>query len=145
MPTARRSRTVAAPPERVWEIVGDPYHLPRWWPKVTRVEAVTDDHFTEVLSTQDGRSLRADFRVVDSRAPERRAWEQELEGTPFERVFAAATTEVKLLPDGDGTRVTVVVHQQVRGSARLGGFMVRRATGRVLDEALDALEALHEP
>ncbi len=145
MPTARRSRTVAAPPERVWEIVGDPYHLPRWWPKVTRVEAVTDEHFTEVLSTQDGRSLRADFRVVASRAPERRAWEQELEGTPFERVFAAASTEVKLLPDGDGTRVTVVVHQQVRGSARLGGFMVRRATGRVLDEALDALEALHEP
>ena len=145
MPTARRSRTVAAPPERVWEIVGDPYHLPRWWPKVTRVEAVSDEHFTEVLSTQDGRSLRADFRVVDSRAPERRAWEQELEGTPFERVFAAASTEVKLLPDGDGTRVTVVVHQQVRGSARLGGFMVRRATGRVLDEALDALEALHEP
>src|SRR6188472_4338531 len=136
MPIARRSRTVAAPPERVWEIVGDPHHLPRWWPKVTRVEAVSDAHFTEVLSTQDGRSLRADFRVVDSRAPERRAWEQELEGTPFERVFAAASTEVKLLPEGDGTRVTVVVRQQVRGSARLGGFMVRRATGRLLDEAL---------
>jgi carbon monoxide dehydrogenase subunit G len=145
MPTARRSRTVAAPPERVWEVVGDPHHLPRWWPKVTRVEAVTDDHFTEVLSTQDGRLLRADFRVVDSRAPERRAWEQELDGTPFERVFAAASTEIKLLPDGEGTRVTVVVRQQVRGSARLGGFMVRRATGRVLDEALDALEALHGP
>ncbi len=145
MPTARRSRTVAAPPERVWETVGDPHHLPRWWPKVTRVEAVTDDHFTEVLSTQDGRLLRADFRVVDSQAPERRAWEQELEGTPFERVFAAASTEIKLLPEGDATRVTVVVRQQVRGSARLGGFMVRRATGRVLDEALDALEALHGP
>ena len=145
MPTARRSRTVAAPPERVWGTVADPHHLPRWWPRVTRVEAVTDEHFTEVLATQDGRSLRADFRVVDSRAPERRAWEQELEGTPFERVFAAASTEVKLLPEGDGTRVTVVVRQQVRGSARLGGFMVRRATGRLLDEALDALEALHEP
>ena len=145
MPTARRSRTVAAPPERVWEVVGDPHHLPRWWPKVTRVEAVTDDHFTEVFSTQDGRLLCADFRVVDSQAPERRAWEQELEGNPFERVFSAASTEVKLLPDGDGTRVTVVVRQQVRGSARLGGFMVRRATGRVLDEALEALEALHGP
>ena len=145
MPTARRSRTVAAPPERVWEVVGDPHHLPRWWPKVTRVEAVTDEHFTEVLGTDDGRSLRADFRVVDSRPLERRAWEQELEGTPFERVFAAASTEVKLMPDGEGTRVTLVVRQQVRGSARLGSFMVRRATGRVLDDALDALEALHGP
>jgi uncharacterized protein YndB with AHSA1/START domain len=145
MPTARRSRTVAAPPERVWEIVGDPYHLPRWWPKVTRVEAVTTEHFTEVLATIDGRSLRADFRVLASRAPERRAWEQELEGTPFERVFAASSTEVKLDAYEGGTRVTLVVRQQLRGSARMGGFMVRRATGRVLDEALDALEALHGP
>ena len=145
MPTARRSRTVAAPPERVWGTVADPYHLPRWWPRVQRVEGVTDEHFTEVLGTDDGRSLRADFRVVDSRPLERRAWEQELEGTPFERVFAAASTEVKLMPDGEGTRVTLVVRQQVRGSARLGSFMVRRATGRVLDDALDALEALHGP
>jgi carbon monoxide dehydrogenase subunit G len=145
MPTARRSRTVAAPPERVWGTVGDPHHLPRWWPRVQRVEGVTDEHFTEVLGTDDGRSLRADFRVVESRPLERRAWEQELEGTPFERVFAAASTEVKLMPDGEGTRVTLVVRQQVRGSARLGSFMVRRATGRVLDDALDALEALHGP
>ena len=145
MPTARRSRTVAAPPWRVWETVGDPHHQPRWWPRVQRVESVTDEHFTEVLATEDGRSLRADFRVVDSRAPERRAWEQEVQGTPFEKVFAASSTEVKLLPDGDGTRVTLVVRQQLRGSARMGGFMVRRATGRVLDEALQALEALHGP
>ena len=145
MPTARRSRTVAAPPERVWGIVADPHHLPRWWPRVTRVEAVSEEHFTEVLATKDGRALRADFRVTESRAPERRAWQQEMEGTPFERVFAASSTEVKLLPDGEGTRVTLVMRQQLRGSARMGGFMVRRATARVLDEALQALEALHGP
>jgi carbon monoxide dehydrogenase subunit G len=145
MPTARRSRTVAAPPERVWGTVGDPYHLPRWWPRVQRVEGVTDEHFTEVLGTDDGRSLRADFRVVVSREPERRAWEQELAGTPFERLFSAASTEVSLTPEAAGTRVTLVVRQQLRGTARLGGFMVRRATRRVLDEALQALEALHGP
>ena len=89
MPTASASRRIPAPAEELWRIVSDPYHLPRWWPRVTRVEAVTEEHFTEVLATQDGRSLRADFRVVESRAPERRVWEQELEGTPFERVFAA--------------------------------------------------------
>jgi hypothetical protein len=27
----------------------------------------------------------------------------------------------------------------------MGGFVVRRATAKVLDEALDALEALHGP
>jgi uncharacterized protein YndB with AHSA1/START domain len=145
MPTARRSRTVAAPPERVWGTVGDPHHLPRWWPRVQRVEGVTDEHFTEVLGTDDGRSVRADFRVVASQAPERRAWEQELAGTPFERLFTAASTEVSLTPEAAGTRVTLVVRQQLRGTARLGGFMVRRATRKVLDEALATLEALHGP
>ena len=143
MPRVRRSRTISATPEQLWRTVCDPHHLPRWWPRVQRVEGVTDEHFTEVLATDDGRSLRADFRVVDSRAPERRAWEQELAGTPFERLFAAASTEVSLRPEAAGTRVTLVVRQQLRGSARLGGFMVRRATRRVLDEALEALEALH--
>src|SRR3954466_13970351 len=135
MPTARRSRTVAAPPERVWGIVADPHHLPRWWPRVTRVEAVTDEHFTEVLATQDGRSLRADFRVVDSRAPERRAWEQEVERCFFERVFAASRTEAKLLHLCEGTRVTLVMRQELRGSARMGGFMLSTEAGRVLAEA----------
>jgi carbon monoxide dehydrogenase subunit G len=143
MPTTRRSRTVAAVPEQVWHTVSDPYHLPRWWPRVERVESVTDDRFTEVLTTERGRSVRADFRVVDSRAPEHHAWEQELAGSPFERIMTAARTDVRLAPEGDGTRVTVLVRQDMRGTARFGGFMVRRATRRVLDEALTALEGLH--
>lgn len=145
MPTARRTRTIAAPPEHVWKTVGDPYQLPRWWPRVERVEGVAGDRFTEVLGTERGRSVRADFRVVDSRAPERRAWEQELAGSPFEHVFVAARTEVALAPDDGGTRVTLVVRQRMRGPARLGGWVVRRATRRVLDDALGALEALHGP
>ena len=143
MPTARRSRTIAAAPEQVWTTVADPHHLPRWWPRVQRVEAVRGDHFTELLATDRGQSVRADFKVLESRAPERRVWEQELVGTPFERVFAGARTEVALAPDAGGTRVTLVVRQKLRGSARLGGWVVRRATGRLLDEALASLEGLH--
>src|ERR671936_867259 len=109
MPIARRSRMIGAAPERVWETVGDPHHLPRWWPRVERVEAVSDKRFTEVLGTDRGRSVRADFRVVESRAPERRVGEQELVGSPFERVFSASRTEITLAPDGEGTLVTVVV------------------------------------
>jgi len=143
MPTTRRSRTVADAPERVWETVSDPYHLPRWWPRVDRVEGVTSDAFTEVLVTDAGRSIRADFTVADSRAPELRVWEQELAGSPFERIMVAARTEVRLAPDGEGTRVSVSVSQRMRGPARFGGFMVRRATRKVIDEALTALEGMH--
>ena len=143
MPTTRRSRTVADVPERVWETVSDPYHLPRWWPHVERVEAVVGDRFTEVLTTDRGRSVRADFTVVESRAPELRAWEQEVAGSPFERIMASARTEVALAPDGAGTRVTLMVRQQMRGTARFAGWIVRRGTRRVLGEALRALEELH--
>ena len=143
MPTTRRSRTVAAVPEQVWETVSDPYHLPRWWPRVERVEAVTDEHFTEVLSTDRGRSVRADFRILESRAPERRVWEQEVAGTPFERIMFSARTEVVLAPRDGGTRVTLVLRQQMRGTARTAGWIVRRGTRKVLDDALRALEDLH--
>jgi carbon monoxide dehydrogenase subunit G len=142
VPTTRRSRTIGATPEQVWQTVSDPHHLPRWWPRVERVEAVTSDGFTQVLSTERGRAVRADFRIVASRKRELRAWEQDVAGTPFERILAFARTEVQLEPMGEGTRVTLVVRQRMRGSARLGGWMVRRATRRILDEALGSLEAL---
>ncbi len=144
MPAVRRSRVIAAAPERVWDTVGDPHHLPRWWPRVTRVEGVTRDAFTQVLQSEGGKVVRADFRVLHSRGPVGRAWSQDVAGTPFERVFRASVTELELAPAGAGaTRVTIAVRQKLQGSARFGGFMVRRATAKVLDEALATLAELH--
>jgi len=39
MPTTRASRTLAAPRERVWEVVAEPHNLLRWWPR-TQVEGL---------------------------------------------------------------------------------------------------------
>jgi carbon monoxide dehydrogenase subunit G len=140
----RRSRVVAAPPDDVWATIGDPYHLPRWWPRVERVELVQGDGFTQLLRTDKGRAIRADFRVVQSRRPEIRRWRQEVDGTPFEGILVSAETEVRLEPaGGEATRVTLSAEQKLRGMARFGGFMVRRATRRSLDGALDGLERLH--
>jgi carbon monoxide dehydrogenase subunit G len=56
----------------------------------------------------------------------------------------SAETEVRLEPDGTGaTRVTISTDQRLRGMARFGGFMMRRATRRSLDSALEGLETLH--
>ena len=38
--------------------------------------------------------------------------------------------------------MTLEVRQKLRGLSRFGGFLVKRATRRQLDEALDALERL---
>jgi carbon monoxide dehydrogenase subunit G len=144
VPRVRRSRAIPATPEQAWRTVCDPHHLPRWWPRVQRVEAVEGDRFTEVLTTDKGRAVRADFRVVESTAPEVRRWTQDVEGSPFERLLHSAETEVRLAPDGEGgTRVTVTIRQRLRGLGVFGGFLVRRATRKQADDALDALARLH--
>ena len=144
MPRVRRSRTIPATPEQLWRTVCDPHHLPRWWPRVQRVEAVDAERFTEVLGTDKGRSVRADFRVLESSAPEVRRWSQEVEGSPFERLLRSAEIEVRLAPEGaGGTRVTLTIRQRLRGVGALGGFLVRRAARRQADEALDGLARLH--
>jgi uncharacterized protein YndB with AHSA1/START domain len=142
MPSVVRSRELAAAPDEVWQIVGDPYHLPRWWPRVARVEAVAGGRFTEVLGgTRSGRNVRADFRIDEKRKGERLRFSQELAGSPFERVLKEAATTIAIEPaDAGRTRVAITIEQKLRGLSRLGGFLVRRATRKLLDEALDGLE-----
>jgi carbon monoxide dehydrogenase subunit G len=148
MPTARRTRTVPVAPQTVWEVVADPHHLPRWWPGVQRMEGVGPEGWTEVHMTKKGRAVRVDYRLLDSQPPDpagtaRVSWEQEIIGTPFERVLDEAITGIALVPAGDGTEITLERKQRLRGSSRLGGgFMLRRATAKRLDEALDGLERL---
>jgi uncharacterized protein YndB with AHSA1/START domain len=140
--TSRRARTIAAAQQLVWEVISDPHHMPRWWPGVDRVEGVEEDRFTQVLRTKKGRPVRADFHVSEVDAPWLFAYEQEILGTPFQRVLNEAVVELRLQGDGDATEVTIVHEQKLRGYSRTGGFMLKRATGRRLDEALDGLERI---
>ena len=135
-----RSRTVAAAPERVWAVVGEPRALARWWPRVERVKAITADGWTTVLRSDRGRAVRADWRLDAQEAPRRRAWAQEIEGTPFAKVLAERRVEVVLEEAGDGTRVTLELRQRGRGMARFGRFMLRRAARRELAAALERLD-----
>jgi uncharacterized protein YndB with AHSA1/START domain len=130
---------VDVPRETAWDLVADPHHLPRWWPKVRRVEHVGPHGWTKVFVTDRGRTVRADYTLLETRRPEHVAWRQELEDSPFERVLEEAVTEVTL--DGNGsTQVTVVLRQKLRGWARFAPFLVRRATRRLLDDALDGVQ-----
>ena len=159
MPTARCSRTIAAPAEQLWEVVRDPHHLPRWWPRVTRVEDVEGDAFTEVMKTAKGRFVRADFNLVRADEGQRALlWSQRVAGTPFARVLKSAETEVWLRPvapepaaspaqegshDMVATEVTIELRQSLTGFfPRFGGFMVRRAATATIEQALDGLERI---
>ena len=140
--TVRRSRTVGSPPEAVWAVVSDPHHLPRWWPRVERVESVDADAWTCVMRTDRGSVVRADYKLLGDEAGRRREWAQQLEGSPFERLLREHRTAVRVAPAGGGTEVELTVVSKGRGTARLGGFMMRRAQQRQLDAALDALEGI---
>jgi len=97
--TTRRTRTIAVPIDRLWDTLADPHHLPRWWPRVERVEDVTDDAFTEVLRAASGRSVRADFQLVEVDPHSRHVrWAQQLQGTPFARVLRSSEVEIQLTP-----------------------------------------------
>lgn len=142
MPTVERKRVVDADVGRVWNLVSNPEHLPRWWPGVARVEDVQPGAWTKVFTSPRGRSLRADFSQVESDPERRLVWRQELEQSPFERFMKHSLTTVVLEPTAGRTRVSIQIEQKLRGMALLGGFMVRRATRRQVDEALDGLERI---
>jgi uncharacterized protein YndB with AHSA1/START domain len=135
---------VAASPTEVWKLVSDPYSLPRWWPRTGRVENVEGGgrrtRWTKVLETAEGRGVRADYRCVSSAEGERYVWEQELEGTPFERHLNASRVEVGLREQGAGTEVKLATVQTLKGMSRLGSPLMRRGQAKLLDEALDGIE-----
>lgn len=142
MPTTEVTATLAAAQADVWAVAADPHHLARWWPRVSRVEAVEGTAFTEVLMTAKGRPVRADFTIVESDPPRLARWRQDLEGTPFARFLTVAETELRLAPtpDGSGTEVTLAVRETPHGMlTRLGTVMMRRAARRRLQDALDGL------
>ncbi len=137
MLTVQRSRTIAASPEDLWEVLGDPHHLPRWWPRVSRVEAVTHtdtgdlNAFTEVLTGPSGKIVRADFKLLEHVDRQRIVWSQQVENTPFARVLRSAETEITLAGSFGGqaadglaeghrehpspTEVTIELRQELQG------------------------------
>jgi UDP-N-acetylmuramyl pentapeptide synthase len=108
--------------------------------------------WTKVLETSEGRGVRADYRCVTSIERERYSWEQQIEGTPFERHLRAMRVEIELSPAGGSrssngvaaqagsTDVEISVKQVLRGLSRLGSPAMRRAQARMLDEALDGID-----
>ena len=146
MPRVSRRRTIPAPVGEVWDLVSDPYSLPRWWPRTIRVENVDRKgggrraEWTKVLGTTEGRGVRADFRCLSSAEGERYVWEQQIDGTPFERHLRSSKIEIALRADGEVTEVGLTSEQTLRGMSRLGSPMMRHGQKEILDEALDGIE-----
>ena len=139
----RRERVVTVAPDDVWRIVSDPARLPAWWPGVSRVEDASRQAWTTVLVSPKGKSVRADYSLVEAREPEHLRWKQEVEESPFERLLSSASTEITLEPEaGGGTRVRLTLDQRPRGWARFSPFQLRAAARRQAEDALTGLAEL---
>ena len=85
--------------------------------------------------------MRADYRCISSADGERYVCEQQLAGTPFERVLRSSRDRDRPEPGGPGTEVDArPTARRLRGLSRFGSPMMRRGPGKILDEALDGLE-----
>jgi uncharacterized protein YndB with AHSA1/START domain len=146
MPSVTRKRVLAAPPDRVFDVISDPRRLTEWWPRVVRVEHVLGKpgaartRWTNVLAADSGRKLRLDYCCLASNRPERYEWEHELEGTPFAEHLLSQVNEIRLRPHSGGTEVSLSSTHTLRGSARLAGFAMKRSQKEMLEGALNGLE-----
>src|SRR4051812_41153670 len=144
MPRVSRRRRIPAPATEVWKLVSDPYNLPRWWPRTSRVENVERGgsrrgEWTQVLETAEGRAVRADFRCLSSAEPSRYIWEQQVSGTPFERHLKSSKVEIELRDREAETEVSITSDQTLRGMSRLGSPLMRHGQAEILEEALAGL------
>jgi uncharacterized protein YndB with AHSA1/START domain len=142
--TVTRSRVIPALPNAVWLALADAYTLPRWWPRVTRVEGITETGFTQVLFSKRGRVVRLDHSYTEVEENTALGWRLDLASSSLDRLLAEWHTRFLLEPETDGTRVTIVERQTFRGSFRTGSWMQRRASKQRLDDALDGLAEMFE-
>jgi uncharacterized protein YndB with AHSA1/START domain len=146
MATTRRSATFAGTPESLWATVGDPYHLPRWWPGVQRVEDVDPDGFTQVLESRRGQTVRAVYAVVEQAEAERCRWRRRFDGPPLERILKRSEVTIELSPEAGtaGGGAATLVTLTLRRAAGLAQVGRRRRAGRAeLDQALAELGRIH--
>ena len=112
----RRERVVAAAPAEVWRIVSEPMRLPAWWPGVSRVEEASPEAWTTVLVSPKGKTVRADYSLVEAEEPDSLRWRHEVEESPFERLLTESTTEIELELDASGgTLVRLTLDLRPRG------------------------------
>ena len=148
MPTVTRKISLAATPDKVYDVISDPARLADWWPRVVRVEDVAGRPGTErtrwtcVLGADSGRMLRLDYRCSGATRPVRYEWEHELEGTPYESHLARQSVEARISEKSDGVELSLTTVNSLRGTAKIAGFTMKKGQRELFDEALESLTTI---
>jgi uncharacterized protein YndB with AHSA1/START domain len=115
----RREVAIAASPETVWGFLVDPEKAITWWGRPTSFEVRPGGAFR--MEVGSGNITSGEFLEVD---PPRRlvcTWGWEVGGAGPDVVPAGSTTiELSLVPDGEGTKLTLV-HRDLPGREAADG------------------------
>lgn len=122
-----RSGHVAAPTERVWEVVRHAEQMPSWRAGVQQAEVLSDEGFGQRLRVQYSRGAVAEADVIAYRAPTLVAWRERSAGAPV-RGLARTEVHVELAQEREGTAVRLIYVQWPAGPLR--GVLLRLVRGR---------------
>jgi uncharacterized protein YndB with AHSA1/START domain len=103
---AARNAILPQPPDRVFALLTDVEEYPRWRSDVQRVELLSRDSPRRWI--EHGRNGDITFEVVASESPRRLVARIADRSLPF-----GGTWTYELVPEGDGTRLTITEHGQV--------------------------------
>jgi carbon monoxide dehydrogenase subunit G len=140
-----RTVDIAAPPERVYEVVMDPSRLGEWVTIHHHLEGAPPDrlekgsNLTQCLKLA-GRRFKVRWTVVENDPCNRVVWEGR------GPVASHARVEYDFSPNGDGTTFRYTNEYDLPGGflGRLAGRTVSRVTGKELNGSLQRLKSLVE-
>lgn len=124
-----REAHVDAPPERVWPLVDDPVRLPEWFTFAERGELLEGEGEgrRQRIHGRWGRKRSEVDQLITAHEPgSRLEWRHEaerLDGKPAPQFARETSFEIRLEPDGDGTRVVLRSRQEPAGLLR--GLVIR--------------------
>ncbi len=146
MTKLEREIDIAAPPERVYDVLADPTCLGEWVTIQEELEEAPEGDLKTGSKLRQrmkvaGQRFRLSWTVVEADRPRRIVWNgQGPMGTKAKAVY-------ELSPDGDGaTRFSYLNDYELPGgfAGKLAGRAVQAASGREADRTLRRLKALVE-
>ena len=140
-----RSTQIAAPPERLYEVIMDPGRLKDWVTIHQRLEGTPPSplkkgsKLTQCLKLA-GKTFKVHWTVVENKPRERVLWEGR------GPVASRARVEYRLEPNGDGTNFRYLNEYDLPGGplGRFAGKAVARVTQKELEGSLQRLKSLVE-
>lgn len=150
MITVARSRSVPARPEAVWQLVSSVERLPEWLTFAEAAETLEGEgngRLHRIHGHWGRQRSEVDQRITSWDPPRQLEWRHEaerLDGKPAPRFARDTRFQVRLEPDGEGTRVTLE-SVQVPASALKGlamRLLSRRSLAGAYEQSLRRLDAV---